>query len=418
MNLEHVAIVKQGKAAIDEWRQANPGQRLDLSGADLSEANLFEANLSGAELSRANLIGAYLSRADLSEAYLSQANLSGADLIGAYLSGAYLSQANLSEAYLSQANLSGANLSGAELSRAELIGAYLSRAYLSRADLSRADLIGANLSRANLSRADLSGAELSRADLSGAELTGAYLYGTARDDWKIDGIKCRYVFWDLAGKERSPRDRDLAPGEFEILYAQLPTIEYVFENGMTPLDPLVMDRVVQAINQQNPEFKLQIDSINARGIYPTIKLTVAQEEQKGAALEAVTQEYRETNAKLQGANEALSGVIDRLIQHGIGGPVTIGSGSNVALGSGASLTINTDEYIHHLEEIEQAIKDAPPESFIQTTKQEALDTVSGAVKDVAKGKMKEAAEAVTRLGIKLGPGLATNAFQFFQNLPG
>ena len=62
-------------AEITAWREANPGARLCLSGADLS----------GADLSGANLWGANLSDADLSGANLSDADLSGADLSGADL---------------------------------------------------------------------------------------------------------------------------------------------------------------------------------------------------------------------------------------------------------------------------------------------------------------------------------------------
>ena len=62
-------------------------------------------------------------------------------------------------------------------------------------------------------------------------------------------LRCRYVFWDANGEIRSPKDRDLARcGEFEQIYRTLPTIEIqFFENGMTPLDPLIIDRVVHLI---------------------------------------------------------------------------------------------------------------------------------------------------------------------------
>ena len=123
---------------------------------------------------------------------------------------------------------------------------------LTGAGLSRADLSGADLSEANLTDANLEGSRLVKCNLTGATLTGATLYGTARDDWIIKDVECRYVCWDYGGKIRSPKDRDLAPGEFERLYRALPTVEYVFQEGMTPLDPLILDRVVQAIREQNP----------------------------------------------------------------------------------------------------------------------------------------------------------------------
>ena len=374
---------------------------MDLRGVDLTDARLIGVDLSDARMSEANLSGASLSGSvlyeiDFSGANLSKTNLSGTDLWGADLSSANLAHSDLSASNLSFAILSLANLGNASLGRADL-----SSAQLSEADLTGTDLIKANLNRANLKR---------------AKLTGAMLYGTARDDWAIEGVKCRYVFWDWKGEERSPKDRDLEPGEFERLYAQLPTIEYIFEQGMTPLDPLVMDRVVQAINEGTPEFDLQIDSISARGLQPTIKFTVQHEEHTAAALEAVVQQYAITNAQLQGANEALSGVIDRMIRQGLGGPVTIGSHAMVALG-GSSFIINTEEYIVHLEEIERAIKEAPPETLSDAAKREALEIVSGTFKDVAMGKAKEVAEAIVQLGIKLGPSVVnTQAHEFFKNL--
>jgi len=47
---------------------------------------------------------------------------------------------------------------------------------------------------------------------------------TARDDWIIEGVECRYIFWDADGKIRFPKGRDFAPGEFEQIYQMLPTI--------------------------------------------------------------------------------------------------------------------------------------------------------------------------------------------------
>jgi hypothetical protein len=172
-NPEHVEVVKNGAAAIIEWRARNQVTRLHLHGADLRgaylreaylyganlyganlrEANLREASLRTAYLSSAKLYGANLLSADLREANLCGADLYGADLRGADLRGTDLYGANLSCANLSEANLCGANLRGAYLSEANL-----SWAYLSEADLGGANLYGANLSATNLRGADLSGA--------------------------------------------------------------------------------------------------------------------------------------------------------------------------------------------------------------------------------------------------------------------
>jgi hypothetical protein len=72
-NEEHLAILKQGVEAWNQWRKENPDMRPDLRGANLSGALL-----SGADLNEATLSEAILLMADLSEANLSGANVEGA----------------------------------------------------------------------------------------------------------------------------------------------------------------------------------------------------------------------------------------------------------------------------------------------------------------------------------------------------
>src|SRR5215467_16084556 len=82
-NDEHVAILRQGVAAWNTWRDENPNIFPDLSKETLTNAPLSRANLFGATLIETNLTGA-----DLSRAKLIFANLIGAKLPGANLSGA------------------------------------------------------------------------------------------------------------------------------------------------------------------------------------------------------------------------------------------------------------------------------------------------------------------------------------------
>jgi Pentapeptide repeats (8 copies) len=89
-NDEHVALLKQGVFAWNEWRYENANICPDLSAANLSAANLGWANLGGANLRGANLGGANLREANLSGANLREANLRGANLRGANLTGADL----------------------------------------------------------------------------------------------------------------------------------------------------------------------------------------------------------------------------------------------------------------------------------------------------------------------------------------
>jgi uncharacterized protein YjbI with pentapeptide repeats len=215
-NDEHVRLLKQGVAAWNAWRNADPSIRpnlrgADLTGVDLREANLSEANLFRADLSRADLTGAslreanlyeanlrraYLREADLRranlhnttlvEADLREAKLIGADLRKANLIEANLWKANLVEAKLIEANLIEANLRMADLCCADLRGANLSEANLSRANLWKADLRGANLSEANLIEAKLMSATLVDTDFTGANLTGCLIHGVSAWRLKLD----------------------------------------------------------------------------------------------------------------------------------------------------------------------------------------------------------------------------------------
>jgi uncharacterized protein YjbI with pentapeptide repeats len=154
-NEEHLARLKQGMAAWNRWRKANPNIMPDLSEANLRGANLREALLEEANLFKADLYGAHLDRTRLDGANLRGAWLSRADLFEASLSGADLRGVHLDRAYLGGAWLSGADLRGAHLSGADLFDARLYGADLRRADLDRADLRRAWLDRVNFSEASV-----------------------------------------------------------------------------------------------------------------------------------------------------------------------------------------------------------------------------------------------------------------------
>lgn len=89
-NEEHLAQLKQGVKAWNQWRSAHPEikpelAQMDLHGADLAEANLARADLAGADLIRAHLAGATLVGADLRGAHLARAHLARTTLVGATL---------------------------------------------------------------------------------------------------------------------------------------------------------------------------------------------------------------------------------------------------------------------------------------------------------------------------------------------
>ncbi|NJP08295.1 MAG: pentapeptide repeat-containing protein [Leptolyngbyaceae cyanobacterium RU_5_1] len=169
-NEEHLALIRQGVDAWNQWRRNDPELRPDLTGANLSSVNLSLADFERVNLSQSNLKWANLSQANLKWATFSQTNLKWANL-----SQANLSQSNLKWTDLSQANLSQANLVLVDLSQTNLSQATFIKADLRNADLSLADLSGADLTEANLSGANLTGANLNQSNLTGADLTSANL---------------------------------------------------------------------------------------------------------------------------------------------------------------------------------------------------------------------------------------------------
>src|SRR5208337_2969853 len=80
---KHLAILKKGVAAWDQWREQHPDIRPDLEEGDLYKADLAGANLSGANLSGANLGRANLGGTDFSEAALAFTVLADVDLSAA-----------------------------------------------------------------------------------------------------------------------------------------------------------------------------------------------------------------------------------------------------------------------------------------------------------------------------------------------
>ncbi len=209
-------------------------------------------------------------------------NLVGARLIGIDLSGA---------------DLSGADLTRADLSASELSGVVLVEANLAETRFVHATLYGGGLARANLRDADLDGAVLNSATLTQANLTGANIRGIGQTGWNIENIECDYVYRDQEGRVREPVDVDFDPGEFENLYRSSPKIEHIFVDEFTPIDILIMDRVVQEINDQNPEYELKLDSFHARG-KSRAEFLIKDVRDSGEILTAIKAKHEEQRSEL------------------------------------------------------------------------------------------------------------------------
>ena len=128
-NREQLAILKQGVAAWNQWREANPDIQPDLNGlnlrgAKLSGINFNSANLRFITLSRADLSHAKLREADLRGGSLRRANLEHADLTGAILRHTTLAECQIEQAIFSNSQIYGIaawNLQGEPADQSNLI---------------------------------------------------------------------------------------------------------------------------------------------------------------------------------------------------------------------------------------------------------------------------------------------------------
>ena len=387
--------------------------------------NLSGANLSGADLRGADLAGNVLSNIVNKGADLIRANLNNADLRNSDLGEVNLSLADLSKANLSKTNCREANLWGAKLSGANIFEANFWSANLSEADLRGADLRGSNLKLANLVNSNL----------SNAKITGVNLYGTARENWNIDRIECDYFYNtpDIENKNRIPEEKNFKKGEFEELYKHLPTFEYIFENGFTPIDSFIMDQVVQAIHKQRPEVELKLESFHSRGQSRAV-FTVIHNDYKDDALRLITEKYEQKLKFLEGKNEALNDIISscinkpqQLIQgknitigdNTMGDNINFSGNGNVAFGKDQATVNQTNTEYSNNNEILKKIKNLKNELSkltIDQSSREAIDIQFVTLVNQAKSDKKntvlmkstlESIKAITQgaLGSAMGSGL-------------
>lgn len=367
-NEEHLEILRQGVGVWNRWREENLQAELDSFCYDEHNDDEYVED-----------VKPDLRRADLSKAQLYKANLSYADL----------SKADLYNADLAEADLSGANLRVANLSRANLTGAALNSANLRHTNLTDANLVDANLDHANLSYADLTGALLWDANfrytnLASARFTGTHISGIATFRWNIDNIQCDYVYFGIVNRDRYPKNRDFDLGEFESLYQSMPTIEYVFKNGMKWIDAAVMNLITEELRIEKPQLGLRLINIDGKGIYPRAIFEIVSETMREEAEEKIASRYESRIKKLETEKKLLSD----LVKHAIEQPrrqITVGGDYYEAYGD-----IQIDNIIRSVEEIKKAIEQAPQGSFKHKSKEKMLKHID----NIAKEATKEGAKAV------------------------
>ncbi len=104
-----------GQFVVENWKEANPDKKINLSGEDVSDTLLEKSDLSGA-----NLIGTNLSDACLNKAALNSVDATGADFTAATLHKTNMFCATLCGANLLDAEIFGADFSGADFTDAKV----------------------------------------------------------------------------------------------------------------------------------------------------------------------------------------------------------------------------------------------------------------------------------------------------------
>lgn len=192
----------------NDWRCANPDEKILLEEAQFEDVSFEFFNLSNAHLKKSMFINVNLRKTDFSRANLEETIFECDKIESVVFSRANLTkakftlQANMKKAKFLLSNLESANLSGSILHKAELIeanlrgsflmgtnfdGACLRHAILKKAQAYDASFVGAELKQANLefaslqrsnfSNANFSNASLIKAGLDNADLCGAILEG-------------------------------------------------------------------------------------------------------------------------------------------------------------------------------------------------------------------------------------------------
>jgi uncharacterized protein YjbI with pentapeptide repeats len=390
-NKEQLAILKQGMAAWNKWREENPDAKIDLSGEELEGLDLSTANFRNADVRGTIFRKSVLVKSDFTGAYLGflkeKQNCTTA-FSKSNLTDAVFDKADIESLHFHWSNLSGTSWRDAKIKHFSCFYNVLadrtvlellvqgSAKFLPKTEaiafLKGKNFEGTRLVNFDLRDADFRETRLMKANLSGADITGAKLWGAAREGWIIDGIRCEYVYWDEAGKQRTPPDRNFRPGEFEELYKQLPTFEYVFAQGFTPLDPLIMDRVVQAVNEQHKEFSLELVNFDKRG-QPHATFTVCRLDYVDSAKKQIEEGYERNRIAPERQGQLMAAVLGLIenqsksldIIKQLGGAANMGDIYNIsggqigAIGQHASASGNTFQQITpELSRLHEAMRNA------------------------------------------------------------
>jgi hypothetical protein len=142
------------------------------------------------------------------------------------------------------------------------------------------------------------------------------------------------VYLDFGGHERTPKDRYFESGEFEKLFKSLPTFEYAFNKTVTPLDAILMDKVIQSINERHPEFELKLATFQI-GSIPKVIFTANHQKVAYEALKEIQVEYEKEIAIITTKYDTISECYKELIRRLTVGDIYNIKGQVGAVGPGA-----------------------------------------------------------------------------------
>jgi len=173
-NTHHLAILKRGPKAWNEWRETNPDVRPDLSNVDFAQKDLGFSEFGVASLHDINFSKADLRSCSLRNALVDRSNLDGA----------YLVRADLCFATFEECSIRGANLRLTRLGSASFTHCDLSGSDLAYATTEETSFEGSTLRAANLKNIGLI-----KVNFDNAVLDSCLVYGTASWDVSMEGTE-------------------------------------------------------------------------------------------------------------------------------------------------------------------------------------------------------------------------------------
>lgn len=253
----------------------------DFRGTDMSEADFTGAVFpENTDFTGANLSNSFFPECVLNKVVFAKCNLEEITFFGCKCTDCDFYDAFAVDSRLLYSTFKNCNFRYFKARRASFEKSILDESKFRNADLSSAVFKNCiSAIKTDFSGANLRYSMLSSANFSNAIMTGANLHGTARRDWKIENVECKYVYWDKNGAERFPPNRDYEDGQFTIENKQYKEFSYPFEEGITPFDLGLANHIVEKINKANMGFEIGIKDISVYSLNPTLHFIMLSGEQ-------------------------------------------------------------------------------------------------------------------------------------------